>query len=62
MLFNVGEPCQDIFIILSGVIDIVITDGGSRNQTLDVLGKGSIIGPNFVLRKSKWFYKAVNKT
>ena len=47
---------------MSGVVDIVITDGGDKKQVLDVLGKGSVIGMNNVLVTEKWTFRAVNDT
>jgi CRP-like cAMP-binding protein len=49
-LFNVGEKCDEIYIILSGVFDIEITNGVNLSITLDLLGKGSIIGSNYILK------------
>jgi CRP-like cAMP-binding protein len=56
VLFDVGDACENIYFVLHGVIDIVISDGYQNHQVLDILGKGSIIGANFVLKKEKWIY------
>lgn len=62
VLFDVGDACENIFFVLHGVIDIVLSDGYQNHQVLDILGKGSIIGANFVLKKEKWVYSAINNT
>jgi len=49
-LFDVGDKCNEIYIVLSGVFDIEITDGFKLRTTLDLLGKGSIIGSNYILK------------
>ena len=61
-LFTVGDVCDTIHIVMSGVIDIMITDGYDQHQRLDVLGKGSIIGSNFILLGERWFCTAINNT
>jgi len=38
----------------------VITDGYDNHQILDVLGRGSIMGANIVLREEKWPYSCIN--
>lgn len=48
-LFLFGDVCKYIYIIISGVIDIVISDG-THKEVLDILCKGSLIGVNYVLR------------
>lgn len=57
-----GDKSDSIFYILQGVLDIVISDGYSNHKVLDVLGKGSFIGMNFVLKSEIWYYKAVNNS
>jgi len=44
------------------VIDIQISDGYKHNETLDILGRGSVLGFNNILNKEMWYYRAVNKT
>ena len=54
-----------MYIIASGVIDIVIQSAnykGQLNFSLDLLGRGSVIGQNYILRHEKWYYSAVNKS
>lgn len=58
-MFEVGQECQDIYFVQSGFIDIVLTDGYKLNDTLDEVGKGSIIGPNMVLKREKWPFVGV---
>lgn len=53
-LFDVGQKCHDIYFVQSGFIDIVLTDGLNLRDTLDEVGKGSIIGPNMALKHEKW--------
>lgn len=62
MLFDIGETCNDIFIIMSGMVDIFIADNFGAEEHLDVLGRGSILGINFILVKEQWVYRAVNNT
>lgn len=47
---------------MHGVIDIVLCDGDMHSKVLDILGKGSIIGPNFVLKQEPWSYEAINNS
>jgi len=61
-LFDIGEPCKDIFIILSGVCDIIISDGDKNKAVLDIMGKGSVIGNNFIFTREPWMYKAQNNS
>jgi len=51
LLFDIGETCRDIFFVISGVVDIIITDNKGNTEVLDVLGRDSVIGGNFVLIK-----------
>ena len=62
MLFDVGDTADSIFIVIQGVIDIVLTDGQYNKETLDVLGKGSIMGINSIMTNENWFCRAVNNT
>ena len=48
-----------IIIIMHGVIDIVVSDGYVNSHILDILGKDSIIGSNFVLKQEPWCYEAL---
>ena len=57
-----GDKCDSIYYIFQGVLDIVISDGYLHHKVLDVLGKGSFIGMNFVLKNEMWFYKAMNNS
>ena len=59
-LFDIGECCDSIIIIIRGMIDIRITDGMYLYETLDLLGPGSIIGCNYMLKKERWPYLAIN--
>ena len=61
-LFDVGQECKEIFILQSGVVDIVLSDGYDQHCTLDQIGKGSIIGPNMVLKQEKWPYQGINNS
>jgi len=61
-LFDVGDTCKHVCIVLEGVVDIVISDGFRNTTILDVLGKGSVLGQSYVISKEKWFYKAVNNS
>lgn len=62
MLFDVEDRCNEIIIIMHGVIDIVVSDGFYNHQILDILGKDSIIGSNFVLKQEPWCYEAINNS
>lgn len=59
-LFEVGQPCTEFFIIQKGNIDIILSDGYDQHAVLDTVGKGSIIGPNMILKQEKWPYYGVN--
>ena len=64
MLFDIGQNCNAIYIILSGIVDIVIYSDelGLKKRVLDSLGKGSVIGTNFILTREQWSYRAVNQS
>lgn len=62
VLFEIGDECDSIFIIMQGIVDIVINDGFLLSERLDSLGKGSILGMNNVLTSEPWFCRAVNQT
>ena len=52
-----------MFIIQSGMVDIIMTDGYDNHQVLDVLGKDSIMGNNIVLKGDlQWPFAAINNT
>ena len=59
-LFDLGDKCGEIFMVLNGIIDIVLTDGFDNNQVLDVCGRGSMMGFNFILSGERWIYRAIN--
>lgn len=44
------------------MIDIVLSDGYDQHCILDQIGKGSIIGPNMVLKREKWPYQGINNS
>ena len=39
-----------------------MSDGFRNSHVLDILGKDSIIGSNFVLKQETWCYEAINNT
>jgi len=43
-LFNRGDCCDSIIIILDGKVKITILDENDKEFTLDYLQKGSVIG------------------
>lgn len=47
-LFDLNQECNDIFLMIHGVVEITLSDG-DRDQHLDLLGKGSVIGMNNIL-------------
>lgn len=61
-LFSTGDLCKDIFVIVSGIIDIVVGEIGGTSITLDLLGRGSVIGQNYILTSEKWQYTALNRS
>lgn len=61
-VFTIGQQCTEIMVLQSGVIDIVLSDGYTNHETLDSIGKGSIIGANMVLKQEKWPYLGVNNS
>ena len=48
-------------MVLAGVIEITLTDG-KKEQHLDLLGRGSIIGMSNVLNGDKWPFHATART
>lgn len=61
-LFETGDESTELFFVMSGMISIIISDGKGRQECLDILGKGSIIGFNSILTNEKWNYRAINMT
>lgn len=55
-----GQPCTEIFIVLNGVMDIVLTDGYDHQVVMDVLGRGSVLGVNNIIKGEQWYYECVN--
>ena len=47
---------------MSGVLDIVIGDNYSHNMTIDLLGRGTVIGQNYILSEETWSYSAINRS
>ena len=62
LLFDAGDVCEAVYIVLAGTVDIEITDGYSRQTRLDTLGPGSILGQHFVIKQEPWYYRATNNT
>ena len=54
-IFDVGQKCKEIIVILSGVIEISLSDG-LQEQHLDLLGRGSIIGLSNILYNDRFAY------
>ena len=61
-LFEVGQPCTEIYFILGGLIDIAVTDGYYKRNTMDVVGVGSVIGVHNIINNEIWYYEAYNAT
>ena len=58
-LFEYGDQCKHISIILSGMLCIeIVNNKKDVKQEIDILGRGSIIGQNNIINKSQWFYRA----
>lgn len=49
-LFEIGDICDKMFLVMSGVIDIIVHNEHVR-QVIDTVGKGSVLGMNFILKK-----------
>ena len=59
ILFDYGEACEFIYFIMSGIIVIeLINKKEEVVQQIDTLGRGSIIGQNYILNGSHFFYRA----
>lgn len=48
ILFEIGDVCQSIYVVMQGAIEIILSDG-NISQPLDILGRGSILGSNNVI-------------
>ena len=48
-----GEPCDDIYFVLNGVLDLVIErekeTGRIHRECFDILAKGSVMGFNSII-------------
>jgi len=62
VVFEIGETCKNIYIIMTGMISIYISDNVGNEEHLDILGRGSILGTDFTLIKELWVYRAINHT
>ena len=58
-VFSVGAPCECVYIVIQGVLQINLTNGYKERQ-LDIMGQGSVIGSNFVIRGDIWYYNCVS--
>lgn len=59
IVFEYGEACDGIFLILNGVISIELINRKKEiTHQIDILGRGSIIGFNNVIGGTPWFYRA----
>ena len=61
-LFEVGDISDAIYFVMSGTLDVELTDGEDIYCRLDTLGPGSIIGMNFLLSEEPWYYRVRNNT
>lgn len=41
------------------MVDIVVTDGYFNSNVMDVLGKGSTLGSDFMITKETWHFEAI---
>jgi len=62
VIFNAGEKCKHLYFITQGIVGIEIFNNRGRTQQIDLLGRGSILGLNNVLRGDVWKYSAVVKS
>jgi len=57
VIFNVGDICESIYIVVSGNIEIGLSNG-TEYMTMDFLGKGSVLGFNGVILDAEQLYIA----
>lgn len=62
-----GDECDSIYLVLSGVIEITLSNGHRegrehKEQHLDLLGRGSLIGMANILHGDKWPYHATARS
>ena len=57
MVFSIGQECENIYIILQGVVSIELSNGINSFQ-IDVIGRGSVIGVNNLISSEEWVYQA----
>lgn len=62
LIFEKGDPCEYIYIVVSGVLGIELTDGVSNFQHIDYMGRGSILGANSVISGARWHYRCVSRS
>lgn len=59
ILFEYGQKCEFVYIILSGVVSIeLINNKKEVMQQIDILGRGSVLGVNNVINGYPWYYRA----
>jgi len=47
---------------MSGVVQIDLVNGDEDSQMIDIMGRGSILGYNNVLKGEEWVYRAIAKS
>ena len=60
-IFDIGDASDCIYIVLLGTLEVGVSDG-KIYQELDMLGKGSIIGSNYILVSLQWLYEVKVKS
>ena len=61
VLFDIGQHCRSILIVVFGQVEIGLTDGEAY-QSLDTLGQGSVMGMYGIISGYEWDYKATIKS
>ena len=56
VIFDIGEICDNLFLIYQGVVSIEVTDQ-TQSKILDIMGRGSVIGLHGFLKNEPWLYK-----
>jgi signal-transduction protein with cAMP-binding, CBS, and nucleotidyltransferase domain len=56
-VFKYGCKCRFFYIVMQGVVEINITNG-KQNVPLDLLGRGSVMGLNYMINEDELIYNA----
>lgn len=58
IIFEAFSKCGYLYIIMQGVVGIELLDKDEQPYLIDIMGRGSIMGLNNVIKGEEWLYRA----